>query len=157
MGADGWASVARVTLSAVARQRRDGAIRRHLAHHIIAVIRNVQIAGSIHHRVGGQGEFGAGGRPPVAAIAYPTTAGHRGDDAIRGDFADLLTVTIRDIEVTRSIEPDALRGIELGVGRQAPVARVALAASTDHGRNDAVGRHCADHVVVFVRDMEVAG
>src|ERR1019366_3686911 len=149
-GADGRAPVTRVALGTVPGHRGDYAgRRRHLANHVVVVVRDVDVAGAIHRHTGNE-ELGTGGRTSIARVARTAVSGHRGDGAgRRRHLANHVAVTVVDVEVAGAIQSHAGWGMQYGTGGRTSIPRGITCATPGHRGNDAGRRrHLADALVV---------
>src|SRR5207244_4239877 len=139
---------------AVAGDGADEARGRHLADALVVGIDDEDVAAGIDRHPGGVIEFGAGGRPAVAAEAAVPAAGGAaagdGADEARGrHLADALVVGIDDEDVAAGIDRHPGGVIEFGAGGRPAVAAEAAVpaaggAAAGDGADEARGRHLAD-------------
>ena len=69
-------AIAQIAARAGARHGRNRAVRRHLAHHFIAGVRDVQVAGGVHRHAERAVDLCAGGRAAVAREPRRSAARH---------------------------------------------------------------------------------
>src|SRR5579871_1106427 len=80
--AAGWTVVSRITASAVARPGVDLPVGGHLAHDIVVVVADVDVADLIHPDADGRVEFGTGRRVAVSGISGCAIAREGRDGAV---------------------------------------------------------------------------
>ena len=114
-------AIAQIAGRARARHGRNRAVRGHLAHHIIAGVRDVQAAGGIHRDAERAVDLRADGRAAVAHVPGCSAACHGGDRSVGGDLAHHRGIPVRHEDVARRIDRDAHREAQLR--RERPVRR----------------------------------
>ena len=105
---------------------------------MVVLIRNEQIAGTVHRHINREKKAGIGGGPAVSGITPYPIARHRRDDAVGVHFADTLVASFRNEQIAHRVHRHAERNIQAGVGGGA----VAAIASTSHSRDDVIRKIC---------------
>ena len=108
-----------------ARVEADGAIGRHLPDSMIARGADINVAGGIHRHSHGDVQVGVGGRTGIApetGNGDEAVAGKGGDGAARIHLAHPVVERVRNINIARRIERDALRRIQLSIHGGAAVS-----------------------------------
>ncbi len=133
--AGGRAGIAAESRCSVARESRDGAARAHLAHHVIAGVGDVIVAGAVRGDGVRRVHLRAGGRAAIAGVAVAAVAGEGADVAARLGHADAVVQRIGDVDMTRPVDRHAGRTVELGCGRGGAVSAEAQ-RTVAHNRVD---------------------
>ena len=124
---------------------------------MVVGVGNEKVTRGVDGDAGRGRQLDARGGAPVAAEAGTAGAGGgRDDPGRRRDLTDAVVIRVRDEEVTRGVDGDTRRGLQLGAGGGAAVVERATAAAGDGGDDTARGRYLADAAVRGVRDEEVA-
>ena len=139
-------AIAQIAGRACPRHGRNRAVRGHLAHHIIAGVRDVQAAGGIQRDAERSVDLRAGGRAAVARVPGRSAACHGGDGSVGGDLAHHRGIPVRHEDVARRIDRDAHREAQLRRGRRSAVAGIAGASVAREAGQGAGGIHFEDGV-----------
>src|SRR4029077_12231175 len=94
-----------------------------------------------------------------AAVTRPgtrATTGDRGDRAGWRDLPDAIVPVVRDEDVSRRIDRQPSRPVEVSLSRGTAIAAECSYASAGEGADDSGGRHHTNLVIVRVGDVEVA-
>ena len=125
---------------------------------MVALIRNVEVAGSVQGQSHRNIYLGAGGGTTVARKTPRSGSGHRGNQARRcrhsGDFV-YATIT-RKKEITPFIHDDATGGVYRFVDRDAIFGIRTGGSGSGYHRHHPVSIHFAHTVIVTIRDVQVA-
>ena len=113
LGVDGRRAVAAVSGQAGARHRRDGAIGRDPADHVVARVGDVQVARGVEGQAGRPVELRGRGGAAVARISGHSCSREGADGAVRGDLADPVGVAVGHVDVAGGIHSDSIRKAEL--------------------------------------------
>ena len=154
-----WPPVPIVIWVAVPRHRVDEAVgNSHGANSVVDGVGNVDVAGSIHGHPVRLIERGLSGETSVARVASGVVPGDGRDDAGGSrHLANHVVTRVRNVEVAGSIHGHAIADVQGCAGSRAPIARIAVVPGTRHRRDGPARRDFANHVVVSVRDVEIAG
>ena len=138
-----------------ARQGGDDALGIDLADRVVAIVGDVQAARRVHRDRVGELDGGGGGDPSVAGVVRVAVAGHGGDDAFGGDFADAAVEPVGDVQVAGLV-----RGQPGGVEEARAHGRITVAgvpfAAAGHRGDDAAAVHLAHALAPFFGDEEIA-
>ena len=86
----GKTTIAGISNSASPGNGQNDSIGAHFADSIIIVIRNIQVACTVHRHTRRRGHISVGGRTAVAGKSRVSFAGNGGDDAIGVHLADAI-------------------------------------------------------------------
>ena len=154
------AAIAFVASGAIAGRGADVAGCVHHPHAVIARIGDVQIPCGIERYAVRRIEPGVDRQRAVARVArYARSVACDGGDFSGGcdHFPDRIIIGIGDEEIARRIDRDALGRVQRRCGCRAAIARVSRRAGAGRSADRAGGQvHFADHVVVRIRDVDVA-
>jgi hypothetical protein len=128
---------------------------RHLLHHVVEVVRDEQVAGSVHGHPTGIAEVRAGRRTGCGSSVGSGPGHHRERPRGRHLLHHVVEV-VRDVEVARGVHRHPTGVVEVRCGRGTGCGR-AVGSGPGHHRERPQGRHLLHHVVEVVRDVEVAG
>ncbi len=160
LGTHGRGAVAAVTTGPVSGDGADharGGVD--LADYVVSRVGDEDVPGSVHRDAHGSVQLGAGGRSMVALVSTDAAAGDRRNRA-RNEIhlTDRVVAGVRDEEVSRTVDRQALGRVQRGLGDRlaiAPVAvqagdcgnRIQLVRSRVAGRRHAARRRVIEDVV----------
>ena len=159
-GSSGRTVVAAVAPGPIAGNRGDeprGSV--HLTDPVVVVVGDEEVPGGVHRHAYRTVQLGGGGGSAIAAEAFASVAGHRGDQVCRGvHLADSVVFVVRDEEVPGGVHRDTIRAAQSGGGGRTVIAAVALSAiAGDRGDHAGGAIHLADATEASVGDEYVAG
>ncbi|CAB4364925.1 unannotated protein [freshwater metagenome] len=156
----GGSAITGVTDRTGASKRRDKSGRViDLANHVVVVIVDVQVAGSIHDDIHRPVKCRVGGGSTITAVTHRTSASDSGDDSGRVVHpADHVVGAIGDVQIAGGGHGDPVRTVQFRDCRKAIITAVPGGTGASDSRDQA-GRviHPADHVVLFIGDVQIAG
>ena len=124
---------------------------------IVAIVRDIEVAGPIHRDPRRALDQGFRCRPAIPRKpALASRADHRGDDPVRIHLADITGVALRYIEIARRIERQTRRIPQRRADGQSAIASAVAQAVAGHYGDDAVGRDLEHHGKSTVGEIDVA-
>src|SRR5207247_1982618 len=127
------AAIAREAKAAIARHRGDDPCRRsNLANSVVVSVRDVEIPARIQRDTGWEVEARAGRRTAIAQGAATTRHG-RDDPRRRGDLANSVVASVRDVEIPARIQRDTGWAEEARARRRPAIAREGANPIARHG------------------------
>src|SRR5664280_2347163 len=153
----GRATVTAETTAAVAGDGRDGAVRRHPLHPVVARVGDVQVSGRVHEQTVGDVQACLGGRATVTAETTAAVAGDGRDGAVRRHPLHPVVARVGDVQVAGRVHEQTVWVVQACLGGRATVTAETTAAVAGDGRDGAVRRYPPHPVVELVGDVQVAG
>jgi hypothetical protein len=156
LGTRSHSTVAGKTSSTIARERLDRSGTADNANPVIVVIRDIDIAGTVHRDAGRIIQCGAGGRATISAVAGQAVASDSRQSWRRRVLPDALVAGVRDVEIVGNVERHAGGAVKPDAGGNSAVAAIPENAAARNGV-DSTGNNFADTLVVGVRDIDIVG
>src|SRR5438094_1660132 len=127
LGPERRATVTGEAVGSGAGQSADDAVRCHLAHAIVACVRDVDGSIACDADTKWKAEARPGRRSAISTVAVilSAPARDRGDDPVRVDLADAVASTVSDVQVSVPIDCEPAGTIEHGPGGCGQVVREA--------------------------------